>query len=70
MEKFIGAFSAFLGVQSALFAEFDDVWLECDSALVSTTFTARQIFSGYFKIDGILVLIMVKKSGLGLLIFS
>jgi len=53
---FIGAFSAFLGVQTALVAKFygviqameeaqklglTNVWLECDSALVCVAFTVR-----------------------------
>jgi len=56
MREFIGAFSAFFDVQTALVAEFyeviyaleetqklrlTNVWLECDSALVCATFTAR-----------------------------
>jgi len=56
MGEFIGAFSTFLEVQSALVAEFygvihameeaqkmelTNVWLECDSALVCDAFTAR-----------------------------
>jgi len=56
MEEFIGAFSAFLEVQTALVAEFygvihameeaqkmgfSNVWLDCDSALVCAAFTAR-----------------------------
>jgi len=56
MEEFIGAFSAFLEVQTALIAEFygviyaveetqkmglTNVWLKCDSALVYATFTDR-----------------------------
>jgi len=55
MGEFIGAFSAFLEVQTALVAEFYgviqameeaqkmgliNVWLECDSALVCAAFTA------------------------------
>ena len=56
MGEFIGAFSAFLEVQTALVAEFygvihameeaqkmglTNVWLECDSALVCAAFNAR-----------------------------
>jgi len=56
MEEFIGTFSAFLDVQTALVTEFygviyaleeaqklglTNVWLECDSALVCAAFTAR-----------------------------
>jgi len=56
MREFIGAFSAFLDVQTAFVAEFygviyaleeaqklglTNVWLECDSALVCAAFTAR-----------------------------
>jgi len=56
MREFIGAFSAFLYVHIALVAEFygviytleeaqklglTNVWLECDSALICATFTAR-----------------------------
>jgi len=56
MREFIGAFSVFLEIQTAMVAEFygvihvmeeaqkmglTNVWLECDSALVSTGFTAR-----------------------------
>jgi len=56
MGEFIGAFSAFLEVQTVLVAEFygvihameeaqklglTNVWLECDSALVCVVFTAR-----------------------------
>ena len=55
MGEFIGAFAAFLEVQTALVAEFygviyameeaqkmglTNVWLECDSALVCVAFTA------------------------------
>jgi len=47
-----------------------NVWLECDFVLVCVAFTARtQMFLGCFVIDGILVLITVEKSSLGLLIF-
>jgi len=57
MGKFIGVFSAFLEVQTALVAkfygvihameeaqkmEFTNVWLECDSALVCVAFTGRK----------------------------
>jgi len=57
MWEFIGALSAFLEVQYALFAEFygdihameeaqkmglTNVWLECDYALVCATFTSRK----------------------------
>jgi len=56
MRKFIGSFFAFLEVHTALVAEFygvihameeaqkmgfTNVWLECDSTLVSATFTTR-----------------------------
>ena len=56
MREFIGAFSGFLEVQTALVAEFfgvlhameeaqkmglTNVWLECDSVLVCAAFTAR-----------------------------
>ena len=56
MRKFIGGFSAFLDVQTALVAEFygvihaieeaqnmdlTNLWLECDSALVCAKFTVR-----------------------------
>jgi len=56
MREFIGAFSVFLEVQTALVAEFygvihameeaqkmrlTNVWLECDSALVCVVFTVR-----------------------------
>jgi len=56
MWKFIGVFSVFLEVQSAMVAEFygvlhameeaqkmelTNVWLECDSALVCVAFTVR-----------------------------
>jgi len=56
MGEFIGAFSAFLDVQTALVAQFYkviyaleeaqklgliNVWLECDSALVCGAFTIR-----------------------------
>ena len=56
MKEFIGAFSAFLEVQTAMVAEFygvihameeakkmglTNVWLECDSALVCIAFTTR-----------------------------
>ena len=56
MGEFIGAFSGFLEVQTALVAEFygvihameeaqkmglTNVWLECDSVLVYAAFTAR-----------------------------
>jgi len=56
MWEFIGAFSAFLEVQTALVVEFYGiiqameeaqkmgltiVWLKCDSALVCVAFTAR-----------------------------
>jgi len=56
MREFIGAFSAFLEVQTALVVEFygvihareeaqkmglTNVWLEFDSALVCAVFTAR-----------------------------
>ena len=56
MGELIGAFSAFLKVQTALVAEFygvihameeaqkmglTNVWLECDSALVCVAFNAR-----------------------------
>ena len=58
MGEFIGAFSAFLEVQTALVAEFygvihameeaqkmglTNVWLECDSALVCAAFPTRTI---------------------------
>ena len=84
MRKFIGAFSAFLKVQSALIVEFygvihameeaqkmglTNVWLECDSALVCAVFTVGQMFLGCFVIDGMLVLITVGKLDLRLLIF-
>jgi len=42
-----------------------NIWLECDSNLVCVTFIART----NSVIDGILVLITIGKSGLGLLIF-
>jgi len=56
MREFIGAFSTFVDVQTALVAEFygviyaleeaqklglTNVWLECDSILVCVAFTAR-----------------------------
>ena len=56
MEEFIGAFTAFLEVQTAMVVEFyvvihameqtqkmglTNVWLECDSVLVCVAFTAR-----------------------------
>jgi len=55
MREFIGAFSAFLDVQTALVSDYGviyaleeaqklgliNVWLECDSALVYAAFTAR-----------------------------
>jgi len=56
MGKFIGVFSAFLEVHTALVTEFygvihameeaqkmglTNVWLECDSALVCIVFTAK-----------------------------
>jgi len=56
MGEFIGTFSAFLEVQTAMVAEFygvihdmeeaqnmgpTNVWFECDSALVCVTFGAR-----------------------------
>jgi len=56
MGEFIGIFSAFLDIQTALVAEFygviyaleeaqklglTNVWLKCDSALVCVVFTAR-----------------------------
>ena len=56
MEEFIGAFSAFLEVQTTLVAEFykvihvmeeaqkmglTNVWLECDFALICVAFTVR-----------------------------
>jgi len=46
-----------------------NVWLKCDSALVCVAFTTRIMFCGCFAIDGILVLITVGKSSLGLLLF-
>ena len=84
MRKFIRAFSTFLDVQTALVAEFYEVifaleeaqklgltnaWLECDSALICVVFTARTNVPWMLHIDGILVLITMEKSGLGLLIF-
>jgi len=74
MREFIGAFSTFLKVQTALVAEFygvihameeaqkmglTSVWLECDSALVCDAFTARTNVPWIFVIDEILVLIFV-----------
>jgi len=56
MGEFIGVFSVFLEVQTALVAEFygvihvmeeaqkmglTNIWLECDSALVCAAFTTR-----------------------------
>jgi len=56
MREFIGAFSAFLDIQTALITEvygviyaleeaqklgLTNVWLECDSALVCAAFTVR-----------------------------
>jgi len=56
MRQFIGAFSAFLEVQTAIIAEFygvihvieevqkmglTNVWIECDSALVCVVFSVR-----------------------------
>jgi len=56
MGEFIGVFSAFLEVQTAMIAEFygiihameeaqkmglTNVWLKCDSTLVCVAFTAR-----------------------------
>jgi len=64
MREFIGDFSAFLEVQTALVAEFygvihameeaqkmglTSVWLECDSALVCDAFTARTNASWMFR---------------------
>jgi len=84
MEEFIGGFSVFLEVQTALMTEFygfmyameetqkmslTSVWLECDFALVCAAFTAKTDVPGCFVIDETLVLIIVGKSGLGLLIF-
>ena len=46
-----------------------NIWLECDSTLVCAAFITRTNVRGCFVIDGILVLIIVAKSGLGLLIF-
>jgi len=84
MKEFIGAFSAFLEVQIAMVLEFygvihameeaqrmrlTNVWLECDSALVCVAFTVRSNVRGCFVINGILVLIIVGKSGLELLLF-
>jgi len=84
MGEFIGAFSGFLEVQTALVAEFygaihameeaqkmglTNVWLECDSALVCSALLLGLMFCGCFVIDEILVLISVGQSGLGLLIF-
>jgi len=84
MEEFIGAFTVFFEVQTALVAEFYgvihvmeeaqkmeliNVWLKCDYALVCAEFTVRSMFLGCFVIDEILVLITVEKSDLWLLIF-
>ena len=84
MKEFIGAFFVFLEVQSAMIAEFygvihaikeaqkmglTNVWLECDSALVCATFTVRTNVLWMFRNREILILITVRKSGLGLLIF-
>ena len=47
-----------------------NVWLECDSALCCDAFTTRTNVPWMLRnLDGILVLITVEKSGLGLLIF-
>jgi len=60
-----------MGIEEAQKMELTNVWLECDYALVCAAFTARTnlMFRGCFVIDEILVLIIVGKSGLGLLIF-
>jgi len=64
MEEFIGVFSAFLEVQTAMVVEFygvihameedqkmelTNVWLECDSALFCAAFTARTNVSCMFR---------------------
>ena len=74
MKEFIGVFSVFLEVQTAIVAEFygiiyameeaqkmglSNVWLECDSALVCAAFIARTNVSWMLHNDGILVLITV-----------
>jgi len=84
MREFIGAFSTFLKVQTAMVAEFygvihameeaqkirfTNVWLECDSTWFVLHLLLELMFCGCLIIDGILVLIIVGKSGLGLFIF-
>jgi len=64
MREFIGAFSAFLEVQTAMVAEFygvihdmeeaqkmwlTNVYIECDFALVCVAFTARTNVSWMFR---------------------
>jgi len=46
-----------------------NIWHECDSALVLLRLLLELMFHGCFVIDKIFVLIIVRKSGLGLLIF-
>jgi len=82
MGEFICAFSGFLKVQTALVAEFygvihvmeeaqkmglTNVWLELSWFVLRLLLGL--MFRGCFVIDGILVLITVGQSGLGLLIF-
>jgi len=82
--EFIGVFFAFLEVQTIVVVEFygvihameepqkmglTNVWLECDSTWFVLRLLLGLMFCGCFVIDGILVLITVGKSGLGLLIF-
>ena len=85
MREFIGVFSAFLDVQTALIAEFYGViymlWRKLKSWVLLMSgwnvtlpcFVLRlllgQMFLRCFVIDEILVLITVEKSGLRLLIF-
>jgi len=84
MGEFIGAFSVFLEVQTAMVAEFyrvidameeaqkmglTNVWLECDSAFVCVAFIVRTNVPWMLHNRWNIVLITTGKSSLGLIIF-
>jgi len=84
MREFIGAFSTFFEVQTTMVASFKELYmlwrklkrwglLMYSLNVILSWFVLRLLlrlmFRGCFVIDGILVLIIVGKSGLGLLIF-
>jgi len=84
MGEFIGVFSAFLEVQTALLAEFyevihameeaqkmrlTNVWLECDYALLCVAFTVRTNVPWILRNRWNTCFNYVEKSSLRLLIF-